>query len=80
VPRIRPLDPGDAEGSTRQIFEDFLKERGNIPNMMRTVGHSPELLRTMAAHMRAVMKAGAAPQLVKELVAVRVSQINLCDY
>jgi alkylhydroperoxidase family enzyme len=80
VPRITPLDPADSEGPTREVFEQFLKERGNIPNMMRTMGHRPEYLRTMVAHMRTVMNTGTVPRLLKELVSVRVSRINLCDY
>ncbi|MGH9519093.1 MAG: carboxymuconolactone decarboxylase family protein [Terriglobales bacterium] len=48
--------------------------------MFRTVAHRPELLRTMLAHFRAVMEGGTVPLKLKELLAVRVSQINACDY
>ena len=80
MPRIRPLDPAESEGSNREIFEGFLKERGNIPNMMRTMGHRSEHLRTMVAHMRTVMATGTVSRLLKEMIAVRVSRINACDY
>jgi len=80
VPRVVPLDPADSEGSNREIFQRFLNERGNIPNMIRTAGHDPELLRTMVAHIGAVMRGGTVPPLLKELLAVRVSQINRCGY
>ena len=80
MPRITPVDPAESEGTNREIFQQFLKERGNIPNMMRTMGHCPEHLRTMVAHFRTVMNVGTVPRLVKELIAVRVSRINSCDY
>ena len=80
MPRIPTIDPADSDGSNREVFQQFLNERGNIPNMMRTAGHRPELLRTMVAHMRAVMRGGTVAPLLKELIAVRVSQINHCDY
>ena len=80
MPRVNPLDPADSEGSNREVFEQFLKDRGNIPNMMRTMGHRPEHLRTMVAHMRVVMNTGSVSRLLKEMVAVRVSRINVCDY
>lgn len=57
-----------------------MKERGNVPNMFRTVAHRPEYLRTMIAHFRTVMNTGTVPAKLKELVTVRVSQINQCDY
>ena len=78
--RIKPIDPAESEGTNRDIFQRFLNERGKIPNMMRTVAHRPELLRTMVEHFRAVMSGGTVPPLLKELIAVRVCQLNRCEY
>lgn len=78
--RIKRLEPSEASGETKQIFDTYLKERGNVPNMFRTVAHRPEYLRTMIAHFRTVMNTGTVPTRLKELVTVRVSQINQCEY
>ena len=78
--RIRRLEPSEVDSQSREVFEDFLRERGNIPNMFRTVAHRPEIMRTMVAHFRAVMNTGTLPKKLKELVIVRTSQINRCDY
>lgn len=80
MPRIAPVEPAEADGSNREIFEQFLKERGNIPNMMRTMGLRPEHMRTMVAHMRVVMRSGTVPAILKEFIAVRVSRLNGCTY
>ena len=80
TPRIRPLTPDQAAPEVRPILETYLKERGNIPNMFRTVAHRPEILRTMIEHFRAVMETGTVPAKLKELVIVRTSQINACQY
>ena len=80
MPRITPLDPADSDGTNREIFEQFLKERGNIPNMMRTMGLRAEHLRTMVAHMRVVMNTGTVSRRLKEMIAVRVSRMNSCEY
>jgi alkylhydroperoxidase family enzyme len=48
--------------------------------MFRTFAHRPEIMRTMVAHMRAIMKTGTVPEKLKELVIVRTSQINRCAY
>ena len=78
--RIRRLDRGEVDSPTGEIFDKYLQERGNVPNMFRTVAHRPEYLRTMIAHFRTVMNTGTVPTKLKELCVVRVSQINHCDY
>lgn len=79
-PRIRPRTPDDVPADIRAIFDAFYKERGNIPNMFRTVAARPKHLTTLIAHFRTVMTAGDVPPLLKELIAVRVSSINHCKY
>ena len=79
-PRITPLRPDHAPPEVRTIFEQYLAERGNIPNMFRTVGLRPAHLRTMIAHFRTVMNEGTVPPLLKELLWVRISHRNACRY
>lgn len=79
-PRLPALGPDDVEGEVRAIFDTYLRERGNIPNMFRTVARRPAHLLTMLAHFRTVMNEGTVPPLLKELVAVRVSHLNHCRY
>ncbi len=79
-PRLRPLDPADATPEVRDVFEVYLRERGNVPNMFRTAARRPAHLLTMLAHFRTVMNEGTVPRLLKELLAVRVSHLNACRY
>jgi uncharacterized peroxidase-related enzyme len=78
--RIPTIDYADADPAAREIFDHYKQERGNVPNMFRTVAYRPEILRTMIAHFRAVMETGTVGAKLKELVIVRTSQINQCDY
>lgn len=78
--RISRVSPDQAGTEIRELFRRFLEERGNIPNMFRTVAHRPEILTTMLAHFRAVMGPGTVPVPLKEMLAVRVSRLNDCDY
>ena len=78
--RIRRLEKAEVDAESQALFDDFLRERGNIPNMFRTVAHRPEIMRTMVAHFRAVMNTGTVPKKLKELVIVRTSQLNRCEY
>jgi len=79
-PRIRPRTPEEVTGAVRDIFDTYLRERGNIPNMFRTVAARPRHLQTLIAHFRSVMNDGDVPPLLKELIAVRVSSLNHCRY
>lgn len=80
MPRIRPVEPRDADSRSQTLFDSFLAERGNIPNMFRTMALRPEIAETAAAHLRAVFNTGTVEQRLKEMLAVRVSQINGCKY
>jgi alkylhydroperoxidase family enzyme len=82
-PRIERLDADAAmrtDESLRAPFQRFIDERGKVPNLFRVAAHRPQIARTLAEHMRAVMGPGDVPMLLKELLSVRVSQINDCEY
>jgi alkylhydroperoxidase family enzyme len=82
-PRVRRLDVDDAmrgEPALRESFQRFIEERGKVPNLFRVAAHRPQIARTLSDHMRAVMGPGEVPVLLKELLSVRVSQINGCEY
>lgn len=80
MPRLSKLSPEQVDSDARQVFDVFLKERGNVPNMFRTVAHRPEIMKTMTAHFRAVMNSGTVEKKLKEMIGVRVSYLNHCEY
>ena len=79
--RIERLTPDRVAEGARDTLEAIGKERGGVvPNLFRVAAHRPEIVQTLYAHMKAVMGKGSVPQLLKELISVRVSQINGCVY
>lgn len=78
--RIRKLEREDVTPEIWKIFDTYLSERGHIPNSFKTWAHMPAYLSTLIAHYRAVMFTGAIPFKLKELLLVRVSQVNECRY
>ncbi len=80
MPRISRLDRAEVSDEVARIYDHYLKVRGNVPNMFRTVAHRPEIFRTMIAHFRAVMETGTVGAKLKELLITRTSQINGCEY
>ena len=78
--RISRLDKPQVDAASAAVYDHYLKLRGNVPNMFRTVAHRPEILRTLVAHFRAIMETGTVPAKLKGLVIVRTSQMNDCEY
>jgi uncharacterized peroxidase-related enzyme len=80
MPRISRLGRNDVSEAVGEIYDRYMRQRGNVPNMFRTVAHRPPILETMIAHMEAVLNTGTLPTKLKELVIVRTSQMNACEY
>lgn len=79
-PRVARLDPSDATGALKESYDRLIRQRGRVPNLFRVAGHRPDIAATLAAHLDAVMGPGEVPELLKELLSVRVSHINHCRY
>jgi len=79
-PRVSRIDPQAADPSLRESFDRFMRARGKVPNLFRIAAHNPPIGRTLAAHLDAVMGPGTVDERLKELCAVRVSQLNRCAY
>jgi hypothetical protein len=46
MPPISRLAEDRVDQQTREIYDLYLKERGNVPQLFRTVAHRPEIFRT----------------------------------
>lgn len=79
-PRLPLPELDDATPEVRQLFDAFMRERGNVPNLFRAASLRPPIVLTLFAHLRAVTGPGEVPVLLKELLTVRVSQVNACSY
>jgi uncharacterized peroxidase-related enzyme len=80
MPRISRLNRNEVSGDSLAIYDRVLRDRGNVPNMFRTMAHRPEIFETVIAHMEAVLNTGTLPKKLKELVIVRTSQLNRTPY
>jgi len=78
--RISRLTRDEVPVETGEIYDRYMRQRGNVPNMFRTVAHRPEIFETMIAHFEAILNTGTVPVKLKELAIVRTSQLNHCDY
>jgi alkylhydroperoxidase family enzyme len=78
--RIEPPRAEDVQSDVLPTWTAFFRKRGNVPNMFRTLALRPELMRAISSCMDAIMGPGTVSVRLKELVVVRVSQLNGCKY
>src|SRR5580658_10703296 len=78
--RISRLNRDEVLPGAVRIYDRYLRDRGNVPNMFRTMAHRPEIFETIIAHVEAVLNTGTLPKALKELVIVRTSQVNRTPY
>ncbi len=80
MPRVQPVSVDAAPPEADAVFARFMAERGNVPNMFRTLAVRPEIMTAFDNVLHAALKTGTLPLRLKEMVAVRVSQLNECRY
>ena len=78
--RIALLERDQVAEEVRPIYDALEEKRGVVPNMIKTVAHSPELAKGFAAFMGPLMGPGEVSQQLKELIALYVSLKNNCRY
>lgn len=78
--RIEPLPPEAMDAGARAALAEVQSRRSEMTTLMATLARRPELMTTLAAHLAAVFETGAVEPRLKEMLAVRVSQINDCGY
>src|SRR3974377_1755384 len=78
--RISRLDRSEVRPDIAALYDKVFAQRGNVPNMFRTMAHRPEIFATMQAHFDAVLNTGTVSTRLKELIIVRTSQVNDTPY
>jgi len=78
--RISKVSRSEVTPDMAALFDKIYAQRGNVPNMFRTMAHRPEIFSTMMAHFAAVLNTGTVSTKLKELIIVRTSQINVTPY
>ena len=77
VSRIPPMP----ETVLAQFSEEVLSVGvSNMSTLFRVMGQRPEIMRPAIELLEATMHGGTVEPQLKELVAVRVSQVNHCSY
>jgi alkylhydroperoxidase family enzyme len=78
MPHVAPLTNEPASESARSLFQALQSKIGMVPNIFRTMGHAPDVLKAVLDLERAVGH-DLDPKL-RELAYLKTSQINNCHY
>jgi alkylhydroperoxidase family enzyme len=78
--RIRMLERGEVTPEIGAVYDALLAQRGAVPNMFKTLAHTPALAQGVAAFLKPLLCDGALPGWYKELVATRVAILHKCEY
>jgi len=71
--RIPLLERDQVSPEIAAIYDALLKQRGVVPNMFKTLAHTPILAQGIAGFLKSLLSDGALPGWYKELVATRLS-------
>lgn len=77
--RIIALDPTITTGKTAVLLTGVKSKLGAVPNLLRTLAHSPAALEAFLG-FKATLGSGVLPPRVREQIALLVAELNGCDY
>lgn len=77
--RIHALEPSEATGKTEALFGAVKAKVGRVPNLHRTMGHSPAVLEAYL-NFGGALAGGVLSAQMRELISVAVAETNGCEY
>ncbi len=77
--RIKALEINEAPLASKTQLEAVQKQIGMVPNIFKTIAHSPAALQ-FALGQSAALAAGVLPAALREQIALVAAGTNSCDY
>lgn len=78
--RIPLLNREQVTPEVAHVYDALLKARGVVPNMFKTLAHTPALALATAGYLTALLSDGALAGSYKELIALRLSVVLGSQY
>jgi uncharacterized peroxidase-related enzyme len=78
--RVPLLERHQVTPEVANVYDALLKTRGVVPNMFKTLAHTPALALATAGYLKALLSDGALPGFYKELIAMRLSVLLSSEY
>lgn len=79
MPRLKPIEYGEAPEGTRGLLDDVQQQMGMIPNIFWTLANSPTALEGFVG-LREALDKGVLSAKLREEIGLTVSEINQSQY
>lgn len=79
MPRLTAIEPASTTGETRDVLDSVQRKLGKVPNVLRTMAHSPAALKGYLGFGEALSH-GNFDARSREAIALAVAGANACDY
>lgn len=81
MPFIKVIDEENAEGKLKEVYEEIIKSRGKLSNIMKIHSLNPDaMIKHMKLYKTIMFGKSNLSREVKEMIAVVVSVANKCEY
>jgi len=77
--RIRALDPEKTSGKAHELLEQVKAKLGKVPNILKTMAHSPAVLESYL-HFSGALAGARISAGLREQIALALAQLNQCQY
>jgi len=78
---IKAVDPSEAQGAVKRVYEEVQKKAGAVPTFLRVLGLRPDILESAwTLGNRLMDEPHALSPITKSLIASYVSKINSAEY
>lgn len=80
--RIRLVNPQEAEGPVREIFQEIeaLRGPGRVSNLLRAYANHLPSLTSNWYRMKHLLKSGLLPTRTKEMIGLTMAALHKCHY
>ncbi len=76
---LPPIDPTQATGKTKQLFDAVKSKMGMVPNTLRIMGNSPAALEGYLS-LGSAVGSSTLPLKIREQIFLAISETNGCSY
>ena len=77
--RIASIQPDEATGKTKELFDGVKAKIGKVPNIFKLLAHSPTGLQGVLQFYGA-LSGGSLDAATRERIALAIANVNGCDY
>ena len=81
MPWIKEIDVNDAEGKLKEYYEELVKNRGKVSNILKIQSLNPDSMKEhLDLYMSIMFSKSGLKRDEREMIAVVVSSLNVCEY